>query len=129
MATFVLLFAYAAILNIQIKNVCFCSKSFAFIFYLFTYLQLIIKSKIISELHAWNIYLFLCALPSLTTFFGMMCMPESPKFLMTMGRNDEALKVFRKVYGYNTGKPHDSYPVSFISKQNLVEINVGVIMF
>lgn len=38
-------------------------------------------------------------------------MPESPKFLMAMGRNEEALIIFRTVYRINTGKSEDSYPV------------------
>lgn len=41
-------------------------------------------------------------------------MPESPKFLMSSGRNDEALKVFQKIYTINNGKPADTYPVSII---------------
>lgn len=44
-----------------------------------------------------------------------MCFPESPKFLMTMGRNEEALKVFRKVYAMNTGNDPDTFPVSLKS--------------
>lgn len=38
-------------------------------------------------------------------------MPESPKFLMTAGRNEEALKIFKKVYKINSGKPSDSYQI------------------
>lgn len=38
-------------------------------------------------------------------------MPESPKFLMTMGRNKEALEVFQKVFSINTGKNKEEYPV------------------
>lgn len=41
-------------------------------------------------------------------------MPESPKFLMSQGRNSEALQAFQKVFHINTGKPKDSYPVGDI---------------
>lgn len=37
---------------------------------------------------------------------------ESPKFLMSCGRMDEALNVFRRVYSINTGNPPETYPVS-----------------
>lgn len=38
-------------------------------------------------------------------------MPESAKFLMTAGRNEDALKIFQKVYSDNTGQPPEKYPV------------------
>lgn len=38
-------------------------------------------------------------------------MPESPKFLMSMGANGKAMGVFRNVYAQNTGNPIDSYPI------------------
>lgn len=38
-------------------------------------------------------------------------MPESPKFLMTAGRNDKALSVFKKVYSFNSGAPAERFPV------------------
>lgn len=41
-----------------------------------------------------------------------MFLPESPKFLMTTGRNEKALTIFRKVYRINTGEPEDSFPVN-----------------
>lgn len=40
-----------------------------------------------------------------------MFLPESPKFLMTVGRNKEALEVFQKVYTLNTGKSKEDFPV------------------
>lgn len=38
--------------------------------------------------------------------------PESPKFLMSRGRNDEAMAVFRRIYRINTGRTENEYPVS-----------------
>lgn len=43
-------------------------------------------------------------------------MPESPKFLMSRGRNDEALVVFQLIYKINhKNSEGENYPVS-ISK-------------
>lgn len=38
-------------------------------------------------------------------------LPESPKFLLSLGRNDEALNIFRGIFVTNTGKPKELYPV------------------
>lgn len=53
------------------------------------------------------------AIPALTGSIGFMFMPESPKFLMTTGRNKKALEVFQKVYSFNTGNPPETFPVSY----------------
>ncbi|KAK9884936.1 hypothetical protein WA026_009172 [Henosepilachna vigintioctopunctata] len=63
------------------------------------------------NMHSWNVFLMVVALPS---FFGgimFFLMPESPKFLMTNGRNEEALEVMRFVYKMNTGQPKNTYPI------------------
>lgn len=64
------------------------------------------------ELHSWNFFILVCAIPSLLGSFLHIFMPESPKFLMTVGRNEDALRVFKKVYSLNTGLPPDTFPVS-----------------
>ncbi|RZC39043.1 Sugar tr and/or MFS 1 domain containing protein, partial [Asbolus verrucosus] len=72
------------------------------------YFSLLNKSL---EFHSWNIYLFLVAIPSVVSGIVFIFMPESPKFLMTMGQNEKALIVFRRVYSWNSGQPVDSYPI------------------
>ncbi|KAL3280272.1 hypothetical protein HHI36_017767 [Cryptolaemus montrouzieri] len=73
------------------------------------------------KIHPWNVYLLVAALPP---FFGgcvFLFLPESPKFLMTTGRNEEALEVLQLVYRINTGKSADSYPIKSLMderKQN-----------
>lgn len=62
-------------------------------------------------LHSWNVYIFITTLPSLISGIAHMFLPESPKFLMTTGRNEEALEVFKYVYSCNTGKPSETFPV------------------
>ncbi|XP_062124945.1 synaptic vesicle glycoprotein 2C-like isoform X2 [Drosophila sulfurigaster albostrigata] len=62
-------------------------------------------------IHSWQIFLFVCALPSLISGFVLWTMPESPKFLMSQGRNAEALQMLQKIYRINTGKPKDTYPI------------------
>ncbi|PRI11118.1 sugar porter family MFS transporter [Leucobacter massiliensis] len=45
----------------------------------------------------WRIMFAICALPAIALFFGMLRMPESPRWLMKQGREDEALAVLRTV--------------------------------
>ena len=45
----------------------------------------------------WRIMLAVSALPAIFLFFGMLRMPESPRWLLSKGRDEEALKVLRTV--------------------------------
>ncbi|KAI5698616.1 hypothetical protein M8J75_009361 [Diaphorina citri] len=60
---------------------------------------------------SWRIFLIVSTFPSLAGALLVFFIPESPKFLMTHGRSDDALDVFQSMYARNTGKPKDSYPV------------------
>lgn len=62
--------------------------------------------------NSWRIYLSICGLPMLLGAFCLCFFPESPKFLMSQDRNEDALEVFKKIYSINTGLPKDNYPVS-----------------
>ncbi|WP_426302326.1 sugar porter family MFS transporter [Arthrobacter sp. R-11] len=45
----------------------------------------------------WRIMFAVCALPAVALFFGMLRMPESPRWLVEKGRRDEALAVLKTV--------------------------------
>src|SRR3954453_23160618 len=45
----------------------------------------------------WRIMFGVCALPAIALFFGMMRMPESPRWLVEKGRPDDALAVLKTV--------------------------------
>lgn len=45
----------------------------------------------------WRIMFGVCALPALALFFGMLRMPESPRWLIEKGRGEEALAVLKTV--------------------------------
>lgn len=45
----------------------------------------------------WRIMLAVCALPAIALFVGMLRVPESPRWLASKGRNDEALAVLSQI--------------------------------
>lgn len=47
--------------------------------------------------HVWRYMLAIAVLPAFVLFFGMLRMPESPRWLASRGRNDEALEVLRQI--------------------------------
>lgn len=60
---------------------------------------------------------------SLFAAIGFLFMPESPKFYMSKGDNESALKVFQYMYSLNTGNRKDSFPVNLLDrKKNYVLI-------
>ncbi|KAI8034523.1 hypothetical protein M5D96_012710 [Drosophila gunungcola] len=63
------------------------------------------------SLTSWQIFVAITALPSLLSFVLFFFFPESPKFLMSKGRNQEAMDAFKFIYHLNSRKPKDSFPV------------------
>ena len=45
----------------------------------------------------WRVMFGVCALPAIALFFGMLRMPESPRWLVEKGRDEEALAVLKTV--------------------------------
>lgn len=50
-----------------------------------------------SEGHVWRVMFAVCAIPAVFLFFGMLRMPESPRWLVENGRRQEALTVLEAV--------------------------------
>lgn len=47
--------------------------------------------------HVWRIMLAVCALPAVFLFIGMLRMPESPRWLLSKGRKEEAIAVLKTI--------------------------------
>lgn len=54
------------------------------------------------EFRSWRLDILVCAIVMLLAFFGTTRLPESPQFLLAMGRDDEALEALQFAYSWNT---------------------------
>ncbi|XP_013140295.1 PREDICTED: synaptic vesicle glycoprotein 2C-like, partial [Papilio polytes] len=70
--------------------------------------------------NSWRIFLLVMSLPSFLVAALLFLLPESPKFLITTGRHEDALEVFKGIYLMNTGRSKEEYPV----KQLLVDVPI-----
>lgn len=61
-------------------------------------------------LKSWRVLLLVYIFPSILGFLGLLFLPESPKFLITMEKHSESQEVLRKVFQINTKKPGSFYP-------------------
>uniref|UniRef100_A0A336JZZ8 CSON007365 protein n=1 Tax=Culicoides sonorensis TaxID=179676 RepID=A0A336JZZ8_CULSO len=61
--------------------------------------------------NSWRIFLMVCSLPSFLVTFLLFYLPESPKFLLSRGKFDKALAVFKGIYSINKAKSPNCYPV------------------
>jgi VNT family MFS transporter (synaptic vesicle glycoprotein 2) len=60
---------------------------------------------------SWRIFVVVSALPSIVTAVILLFLPESPKFLFSMGKEEQALDVLRHVYAVNAGRNVEEYSV------------------
>lgn len=62
----------------------------------------------------WRLYMLTCGVPSLICSLALLKFPESPKFLLAHGRQDEAIEVIKTIYSWNTGKDKNTLQISSI---------------
>ncbi|XP_030378173.1 synaptic vesicle glycoprotein 2B [Scaptodrosophila lebanonensis] len=66
------------------------------------------------SLHSWQVFLAISALPSILSSILLNFFPESPKFLMSQGRNKEAMQAFQLIYALNHHKARSAYPIKLL---------------
>lgn len=66
---------------------------------------------------SWNLFVAICALPSILLSFWLFLFPESPKFLIECHENDAALQVLKHIYEMNTGNESSEYPVKMLREK------------
>lgn len=55
----------------------------------------------------WRLFILFSSMINAFAFVSVAFLPESPKFVLTMGRPEEALEILKTVYRMNKGKPKD----------------------
>ncbi|CAK1579004.1 unnamed protein product [Parnassius mnemosyne] len=60
----------------------------------------------------WRLLALVMSLPCAATACLLQFFHESPKFLVSRGRTDEALEVLKKIYATNTGNKSSSFPIT-----------------
>lgn len=71
--------------------------------------------------NSWRIFVAICGIPAFLVTLALCFMPESPKFLLSKGREQDALKVFALIYKQNTGNAH--FPIEHIRTERRVIMN------
>ncbi|KAF7267110.1 hypothetical protein GWI33_019607 [Rhynchophorus ferrugineus] len=64
--------------------------------------------------NSWRIFLLVMALPSFVVAILLCFLPESPKYLLTRGKSEEAIAIFKHIYHVNTGNDAEDYPVKHL---------------
>lgn len=62
----------------------------------------------------WRLLALVMAVPCAVTAALLQVFFESPKFLASRGKYEEALNVLKNIYKWNTGDDAESFPVSFL---------------
>uniref|UniRef100_A0A1B0CB10 Major facilitator superfamily (MFS) profile domain-containing protein n=1 Tax=Lutzomyia longipalpis TaxID=7200 RepID=A0A1B0CB10_LUTLO len=70
----------------------------------------------------WRLFLVVSGLPDLICAISFLFLPESPKYLLSQGRQEEAIAILQSVYHINTGKKKENLNISaFIEEQDDLE--------
>lgn len=74
----------------------------------------------------WRLYLLVCGLPGLICSLILLKMPESPKFILGQGKQEETIEILKTVYSINAGKNKSSLQITSIIEETpskLKELN------
>ena len=59
----------------------------------------------------WEVFVILCAIPCIiSTILGWVWVPESPRWLLTQGKHDDALRILRDAASRNGQNPFQTFP-------------------
>ncbi|KAG6448246.1 hypothetical protein O3G_MSEX005376 [Manduca sexta] len=66
------------------------------------------------EYRPWRLLLQIISLPGLFGVLSVALLNESPKFLLSTDRNDDALDVLKSIYSWNTGMNRHTFPIGYV---------------
>ncbi|CAB3226995.1 unnamed protein product [Arctia plantaginis] len=62
----------------------------------------------------WRLLMQIISLPAVIGILNLLILKESPKFLLSKGKNYEALAVLQNIFKWNTGLEKNEYPVTHV---------------
>ncbi|XP_067214394.1 synaptic vesicle glycoprotein 2C-like [Linepithema humile] len=74
---------------------------------------------------SWRMFLGVISLPTFIIAVVTYTYPESPKYLVSQGKTDEALAVLQQIYAINTGRDKSEFPVKEILSDAVFEVEKG----
>lgn len=76
-----------------------------------TGLQVVLDGQ--ERFSVWHVFMIVCAIPTPLAVIGLLTLPESPRILLHIGHEKEALVIYQRIFGQNHPKlTVDEYKVS-----------------
>lgn len=69
----------------------------------------------------WRLFLVVCGLPSLLCSLALIPMPESPKFVLSQGKQAETIRILQRIHRYNRPSEEPLQIASIIEEVESVE--------
>ncbi|XP_032482767.1 synaptic vesicle glycoprotein 2C isoform X2 [Phocoena sinus] len=76
------------------------------------------------EFHSWRVFIIVCALPCVCSVVALTFMPESPRFLLEVGKHDEAWMILKLIHDTNMrarGQPEKVFTVNRIKTPRQID--------
>ncbi|RVE43385.1 hypothetical protein evm_011970 [Chilo suppressalis] len=63
------------------------------------------------QFNSWRTLSLIFSTPCVLSAIGLLFLCESPKYLLSVGKDEKALKIMRTIFSINNNKSRDDYPV------------------
>ncbi|XP_054842983.1 synaptic vesicle glycoprotein 2C isoform X2 [Eublepharis macularius] len=76
------------------------------------------------QFHSWRVFVVMCALPCVSAVVALTFMPESPRFLLEVGKHDEAWMILKQIHDTNMrarGQPEKVFTVNRIKTPKQID--------
>ncbi|KAM7077304.1 synaptic vesicle glycoprotein 2C [Ciconia maguari] len=76
------------------------------------------------QFHSWRVFVIVCALPCVSSVVALTFMPESPRFLLEVGKHDEAWMILKQIHDTNMrarGQPEKVFTVNRIKTPKQID--------
>ncbi|KYM78421.1 Synaptic vesicle glycoprotein 2B [Atta colombica] len=74
------------------------------------------------QYNSWRLFLGAISIPTFIIAIITLTYPESPKFLVSQGKTDEALMILQTIYAVNTGRDKNEFPVKELLSDAMFEV-------